>query len=318
LCGLCGLAGTGISTKDIDAFETLFGISYLRGPHSTGLMTYNPSKGFRKKPIQINKRLGPSPSFLQADSSKPFGDRQFGSIFTEVFLGHCRYATVGKIDIDNAHPFDTGKYVSAHNGTLIDLKYSKDDKKTDSQMMFEDMESKGISPVLEDLSAFSAYAVSIFNKQTKELTFARNSERGLSVGVSKSRDVMFWASELDMLKFMAGRSAHKIELEYYVFEPDKIYTTAVKDIKGKNHNFWSIEDIKPKPKSAIASGMAGDMWDVANDEWCSSCGQVLWGRMLESAERVVWNNQEYFTCRECVRAGMDNVEKINKKERKAS
>ena len=310
-----------MTTKDLKAFETLFGISHLRGPHSTGLMTYNTSKFQKKRPVKIKKALGPSPLFIQKENSGPVMDNMLDSIFNEVMMGHCRYATVGNINVDNAHPFDTGSLVSAQNGTLIDGAYTKDKEKTDSQMMFEDMEVRGIKPVLDGLSRFSAYAISVFNKKSKTLTFARNDDRELALGISKDRDVMFWASESAMLRFIAAR--HKINLEYYDFTPGEIFSVQIDQISHKKHSFWDVEEVKPKPIWSTSTTTTEDKkapWDdpliFDHEEWCSTCGQVLWGRMIEQSERVVFDKMEYFTCRECVEAGIRDAERQRVKKEK--
>lgn len=309
MCGQCGLAGDGVELKDLEGFETLLWLSALRGPHSTGVMTYTPNGGFNKPPIRIHKTLAPAPLFLLQEGRKKFEERVIRTVFTEVFMGHCRWATVGDVNENNAHPFDTGNLVSTHNGTLTDQEYSKDKTKTDSQMMFEAMEQKGVLSVLSGLNYSSAYAVVIFDKKKKTLTFARETERPLSCGISRTRRTMLWASETAMLEFI--NTKHKLDLEMYTFEPHKAYTVKISAISNKNHEFFQVEEIKRKSYTVLkhfSQGSAIDPW--GGEEWCCQCGTALWSRALDQAKKTVHDGVEYFKCREC----LDSDERYKKEK----
>ncbi len=303
--------GRGIIETDIEAFEDLFWMSAIRGKQSTGLMTYTPQGQFKKPPVRTAKIVGPSSYFLSLDSNKKVEERMIRTVFTEVFLGHCRWATVGSVNLQNAHPFDTGMMISAHNGTLTDKKYD-DSEKTDSQMMFEDIEKRGLVPVLEDLNKSSAYALSIFNKRDKNVILTRNYERTLFVGISPERGVLFWSSEEEFLWTISSR--RKLKLEIFRLEPFVIYDIDLDNVKRGNVTPWTTTEIKnPHDKVFTTWTPRTQTKTTWESEWCGLCGTELFGPTLENArcERpgTAW---PVYTCNECVVQTKNNGENQRK------
>jgi len=314
MCGLAGVMGRGITADDINAFEDIFWMSPIRGKDSAGLFTYTPTGQYSKPKFRLKRRIGPSSYFLSCDAKLPDNDRMIRTVYTEVFMGHCRWATIGDVTHENAHPFDTKKFVSAHNGTLIEKRY--DDKvKTDSQMLFEDMDERGIEPVLDGLSGKSAYAVTIFDKASKKLYMARNYERTLSIGIVKDRGVVFWASEPDFIRLACKR--HKIDVEIYNLRAFKLYEFDLDNIvKGnltpytkvelnnpwsiKNSGVWSARTHGPSTVGPTSTwgGTASTGWE---SDWCDECGVELYGMSLSCArENKTARGSSTFTCTECI------------------
>src|SRR5690606_11388339 len=112
----------------------------------------------------------------------------------ELFMGHCRAATVGKVTKENAHPFDIGSIVGYHNGTLVDERYSKHPTKTDSELLMEDIEKYGVEETLNGLSVASAYAVAVYHKGEGIISLARNHHRPFFIAFNQKRSVVYWAS----------------------------------------------------------------------------------------------------------------------------
>lgn len=321
MCGICGLIGRGTIDKDVEAFTELLYFSAVRGPHSTGLMTYTPTGIYKKPSTRISKVVGPSSYFIGVDNQRKIEDKMIRTMMTETFLAHCRYATVGNITRENAHPFDTGNLISAHNGTLWDKIYG-DKEKTDSQMMFEDIEKRGVKTVLSSLHPRSAYAVSIFDKRDKSVTLARNNERPLYVGLSQKRDVLYWASEKGMLDLINAR--YKLDLAIFHLQPFTTYKISAYKVKIKNMTPWVTEEWdEPKYQSTIITGFQSptattpwvedfytqkehakvtksqSSWD---SEWCSTCGEELFGKGLFEATAVYHGKDPYYTCKTCTDA----------------
>lgn len=268
MCGICGVAGRGIDTKDLDIFRSLLLISQFRGSDSTGVAAINSKM---KDEVAVTKDDCSAGAFLHFD----YGQHQIiRDISNDVFIGHTRAATSGKVTKENAHPFLLDSLVGAHNGTLFDSRYYSS-KKTDSEMMFEDMGRRGIKPVLDDLTEASAYAVSIYNRDNKTLYFATNGQRPLHCSVIKNKDVMFWASELEFLEFVLSRYGKDYSPENrddYYLVPMNLYSVHPQNIKGGDGNFWTVEplvarEIQPtsgwtqREVELFNSGM-WDQWDV--------------------------------------------------------
>lgn len=258
------MVGRGIQTVDLETFHDLLYFTAVRGPHSTGVMTVNAASERGSKNPDLVKRTGPSPYFIMADNSTKFP--QLKDRTADVFMAHCRWATVGAHTTENAHPFDTGRYVSCHNGTLYDSwSYaSKGSDKTDSQLMFEKMENEGVVDVLQGMRETSAYAITMYDKKNKNVILARNIQRPLYIGISAKRDVLYWASEYGMLYAAATRN--QVELKIFSLPVGNVYYLNPQKVKKGVDNPWGVAKLNFQPletsksKSRTASSYDNVDW----------------------------------------------------------
>lgn len=239
MCGLVGMAGYGICTPDLKMFKDLLYVSSLRGPDATGVATIRSRSTTHG--ITLRKSAINSPDFLEIYGGVT---SYLHDLKKDIYIGHTRWATTGEKTAMNAHPFDVGRIIGAHNGTLMEGRYYSK-KMTDSELMFKRMQSIGIKETLEELYSASAYAVSIYDRGTRKLTLARNIERPLFVAISKERDVLFWASEMRYLNFAANNSDVKAKLDIYRLEPNILYEIDISEIKAGNDMPWTCTDLKP-------------------------------------------------------------------------
>lgn len=239
MCGLIGMAGNDIEKKDLDIFKDLFMISALRGTDSSGLAAIRGINTESPK-ITLTKSDATPDDFAQYYLTQGYPEH---TIRNQVVIGHTRSATKGSINKANAHPFMTQNYVGAHNGTLMGKKWVHP-KMTDSEMMFREMDKQGIESVLNSLTWWDAYAVTIWDKVNRKLIIARNDQRSLYTAFNKNRGVMYWASELCFLHLAMSR--HKQEADYFDMTPDKVFTIEVNDIIKGNHTPWVTQKIENK------------------------------------------------------------------------
>lgn len=250
MCGLFGLCGNGISYGDLRMARDLCMMSSLRGTDSTGIFQCQVSrKGIRESKL-VKNDSGPE-YFLWFNEHAKDGEKTLlNDIGLNLFLGHTRAATKGKVNSENAHPFELKTIVGAHNGTLWDTAY-RDAEKTDSEMMFLDIEKRGLHHVLEGLDDGSAYAISMFDKTTGQLIFATNGKRPLCYTLHEKRNVFYWASEAGALRYSAERNDIDIG-QVYEFTPGWVYSFKPHTVNQINKK-WNTYKLKPKPKPVYTS-----------------------------------------------------------------
>tara|TARA_Y100001973_G_scaffold106774_1_gene187457 strand:+ start:4113 stop:5450 length:1338 start_codon:yes stop_codon:yes gene_type:complete len=198
MCGLTGVAGD-ITAKTKDVFRTLLVLDTLRGPHSTGVASIGPQGDWN-----LVKKKG-NPYDL-------FDSREYNSVMTYpsyALIGHNRYATKGKINNINAHPFEFEHVVGAHNGTIRGQHRLPEHTQfeVDSENIFYSIDKYGIDETLAVLEG--AYALTYWDKRTEDLILLRNSERPLYYTMTEDNRTMFWASEEWMLRIATSRCGVK-------------------------------------------------------------------------------------------------------------
>jgi len=209
MCGLNGVFGL-IGDKEKQVFAILSMLGQLRGKDSTG---YAIIPGKKKQKPAIIKSLG-GLEFLA--NTLTDGDGKYIDPDSWVLkdnnllcvLGHNRYATVGVVNVSNAHPFQYNDIIGCHNGTInrYSLRHldSEEVGLTDSQVIIKEL---GDGRPVEDVIEFcnGAWALTWFNTKTRILHMCRNEQRTLYVFRVKNNKTLFWASESWMLDVATSR-----------------------------------------------------------------------------------------------------------------
>lgn len=230
MCGLFGMAGPGISGSDLKIIHNLGIVSMLRGTDGAGVYQirtrsqkfYNQEDGYKTWGNWVD---------LCDDIDRKKNNKLLSSVGVDVVMCHVRAATRGALRDDNSHPFMFEHIVGAHNGTLKDKRYEHPTK-TDSELMFRDINNGNMEDVLESLDRDSAFAVSVFDRRTQTLRFSRNELRTLAFAFLADRGVMYWASEKDMLKYILHRAGE--EATYFNLRPNKIVSIDPNQLTKKN------------------------------------------------------------------------------------
>jgi hypothetical protein len=228
MCGLVGLAGT-ITAKNKDIFHELLLVDVVRGSHSTG------AASVRRFDNEIKVAKGPlsSPFFINTKEYRDAIDNNG----LKCIIGHNRYATVGLKNAENAHPFKFDGMVGAHNGTLDDWALRRLDKwtkfGTDSEALFYNLNTNGLKPTIESLTG--AWALTWFDSLGSSINLLRNNKRPLYYAYSEDREVVYWASEADMLEWVVKRNGVKLfDNSVFHCDPDIHYKWEIpKSIGGK-------------------------------------------------------------------------------------
>lgn len=210
MCGLVGVASSArLDDKAKKVFKNLLWLDTIRGPHSTGVIAVSPS--FKSNVV---KRAYDGPTF----TSLPVYEDAVGKKVNIALLGHNRWATVGAVNSDNAHPFQHGSVTLMHNGTLIRKELLKDAGRfeTDSEAVAYNMSINGVDEVSKVTGQlYGAYALVWTDSRDNSVNFVRNTERplymyGCSIG---GKGVLAWASEQYMLAMALERNNIAFDVE---------------------------------------------------------------------------------------------------------
>lgn len=267
MCGLVGVAGD-LTARDSDIFRDLLYVGALRGFHSTGAAFVD---GHRKRFTLIRKTGSP----MQVIPTKEFMDAN-KNWSTSVCIGHNRFATVGAHTPENAHPFEFSNIVGAHNGTL-EMRARKmliDNEKfgTDSEALYHNLNEFGPGEVMADMSG--AWALTWYDRRDNTINFLRNKERPLHYCFNKLGDVIYWASESMMLRWILAR----YNMEHgpiYELNPDLLASFTVPDSKTRfgEPTLQEVKGWKPAPFVRATTNSAEELpWSDGQSQEDAFCG----------------------------------------------
>lgn len=242
MCGLVGWAVQGTlkvaeESKIQRAFSKLLMFDVVRGRDSTGV-----ARVLGDGSVEIFKKAVPSYDFLETS----FGTAavSFKEAYINAMIGHNRAATVGKVNADNAHPFQHQHITLAHNGTLTYRGNLKNKCSTDSEEICKELaEVEDTVSVLEKLEG--AYALTWYNAADDTINFARNDERPLWIANMVDNEGVIWASEQWML---IGAVSEPFKQPLRIADPWKLDTGKWFSIPlagGKPH----VKPFRPAEKS---------------------------------------------------------------------
>lgn len=254
MCGHSGIAGT-IGTTGLKVFNDLMVITSLRGQHSAGVAAVDRDVGRANKDTYLVK--APGNVFDLMDH------KRYGTVVAShrnILLGHCRAATVGKINAVNAHPFEFDNCVGAHNGTIPHMEISKipgsKDYGTDSEAIMANISKDGgpntVIPLIQ-----GAWALVWYDKTDHTINFLRNKERSFFFAIVDDDKTLIWASEADMIHLACGRNGVDSANNVWVTAPDTHYKFKVPTTLNEKFDAWDefeVKGRKEEPKAAPFQG----------------------------------------------------------------
>lgn len=256
MCGLLGIAGSGIILKDLEVFQDLAVMSQVRGTDATGVLY-----GHNKRKMSITKDVGNVLLFFEYLSKDDM--RNMMTIGNNFLAGHVRKATRGKMNVEGAQPFNFTNIAGMHNGTLYG---DFEGYHSDSEKLLHQLNDKPLEEVLPSLYTCDAAALIWYNKKSGTLHFYHDTLRDLYIAVNTNGSVVYWASEIGILRAALERNNisykafHLLDNHEYVIDPSDVKTSKGKEdrIKYKeikDHSSISFVNYKQTDwyKSSIAN-----------------------------------------------------------------
>lgn len=193
MCGIVGVVGK-IYKKEEDAFKLMLCLDTVRGPHSTGVVSVG------AKEWEYLKVAGTPWELFEMK-----GFDKLMQVYHTALIGHNRWATVGNVTNDNAHPFAHGDFIGVHNGTLRSTKdlIESDKFETDSEAIYYHMSKEGPEETVKKLDG--AFVLAWYNDDIQAVQLVRNKERPLYLCRSKDGFTYFFASEPWILKIALSK-----------------------------------------------------------------------------------------------------------------
>lgn len=193
---MCGLVGTygDLGRLSGEIFDDMLYMDVVRGKDSVGVCLVDIDNTY-----EVYKSLG-GPRDLYNKYEKEASLGRFSLHNKVLAMGHNRAATMGVVNEENAHPFDIGRVVGAHNGTvnlwsLYNLQgYHQHD--IDSKILYTELNHSYDPQRLWD-EAYGAMTLTWWDKTTETFNIVSNGERPLSYIIHN--DVLYYASEEWML-----------------------------------------------------------------------------------------------------------------------
>jgi hypothetical protein len=197
MCGLWGVAGVHLNNADKENAKRLAMMSTTRGEDSTGALW----AWRHKKKVKHTTLVQVAKAFEFID--EPSVREKFAIPNLCMIMGHDRAATLGAVNMNNAHPIVEGKIIGCHNGTIPRYKPDKDEEErmSDSRMLFRKINQDPIPALIDADEGAGAYAVTYYDTERATLNIARNYSRPLfAMWSRKGPATLYWASEQWMLE----------------------------------------------------------------------------------------------------------------------
>jgi len=205
MCGIVGIADfskQAIGYSELNMFQQLLIADSARGMDGTGIIKIS-DKGasdWRKiqgHPFALFEARGVRNKFIQPIMNKEY---------IRFLIGHNRYGTTGAKDTASAHPFQHKHITLVHNGTVSSGSSLPELKefKVDSEALCASIARIGIEDTVKKM--FGPFSIVYFNSQTKTVNFLRNYGRPMFMGVNKTRDLVMFGSEKELLTWVAERN----------------------------------------------------------------------------------------------------------------
>ena len=198
------------------AFADLHWMNQLRGVHGSGVFTVD-----QKNAVNTFK----VPACYEAlVSQKKYSEKMFQFDNKTFVVGHDRWATSGKVDLEHTHPFTVDDITLVHNGSLTMFPKITGAVDMDSYAITHLIAKEGIQEAINKISG--SFSLVWYDKADQSLHFLRNEDRPMFFIKTPEHDGMFFGSE----PFMVLAALHRHNIKWGTVEATKPYTEFIFDL----------------------------------------------------------------------------------------
>lgn len=256
MCGIIGAinkGSTGFNTNDLKAFGDLMYFNTLRGMDSSGVIHVD-----QEGNVDVVKDTMAGNWFTSIKDYEAIVEKKAYQV-GKLLVGHNRKATIGKVNIENAHPFVVNdELVLVHNGSLVSHK-NLADKESDSHSiaihLHKNFNDGNIGDVMGEING--AYALVWYDVRTNKVNIVRNSQRPL--WMCETSQHWWWASEPYML--WAALDRNNLKVTENTMKQLKVNTLYSMDLEKAFFNTkWEETDVpfvQPSAKKASTLTVVG-------------------------------------------------------------
>jgi predicted glutamine amidotransferase len=225
-------------------------ITSLRGRDSSSMWGIHRTR--RNSDPRIWKTLGDPYNLINTKAGGQI--QKFMMDDATVIFGHGRKATLGKVTLQNAHPFKHKNITLMHNGTINSGLESEDktEVEVDSHALTILVQEKGVSEALAQVEG--AFAIIAYDTNKQRILISRNYQRPLHY--AEGTDMIFIMSDRRALDYVLER-AGRLQLAIRDFEPMKVY-----EIDPEHPTMDQVTHITKS--YSVHTSCNGDTWEQWN------------------------------------------------------
>jgi predicted glutamine amidotransferase len=215
MCGLVGVLGAASSRANRYVFQDMLCMGVRRGPHSTGIVAANRKHAYLVKDTTLPWEL------LR---TKDYHENVVGKNWYAL-MGHNRWATVGKVNAQNAHPFWHDHVMLMHNGTLeaekVDTMPGWNDFETDSEVIAHNIAKNGIEATYKQLAG--AWTLVWWDQKEGALFAVSNGMRPFNFVLADDKKTMYYSSEEWNIRMACEGRGIRLEKMAWTLTSHKLY-----------------------------------------------------------------------------------------------
>ena len=208
MCGIVTVFGSDMGPVHGLIMKDLLILDQVRGMHATGVMKVDSTGNVEVKKEPVN-----GATFVSDTANKTFVTTLAGA---RGIIGHNRWATMGALIAENAHPFQHDHITMVHNGTLDSQDTLATDEanksfEVDSNQLAFTLSQWGVQRTVRQTDG--AFVLAWHNALENSFNFVRNSKRPFWLAKVTGKDIYIGASERWMIEVACARQKTLVTID---------------------------------------------------------------------------------------------------------